>query len=500
MEYRSVDGSGNNLSNPHYGQANTPLRRLLRIGYADGMSAPAGPSRPSARDISNKVINQSNPTTNRKGASDFFWLWGQFVDHDIDLTPEADPSEPFYIQIPKGDPYFDPAHTGKAIIPLNRSIYEIGTGPRQQINIQSSFIDATNVYGADQERAFALRTLDGTGKLKTGPNGLLPFNHPGLPNAGGNSSDLYLAGDVRANENVLLTAMHSLWVREHNRIAHELFVSCAEIGGEEIYQRARQEVVALNQVITFKEFLPLLLGSRISDYSGYNPNVDASVTNVFSTAAYRLGHSLVSSQLQRLDSSLNSIDEGPLLLRDAFFSPQHLTVGGGIEPLLRGAARQTCEALDAMTVSELRNFLFGNPGQGGMDLASLNIQRGRDHGLPSYNDAREDLGLKRKTFEEISTNLTLVARLKDAYQSADDIDIWVGGLAEDRYLDSMLGELFYTICKIQFENTRDGDRFWYQNVFDGPKLLELEQTKLSDVIRRNTVISDEIQDYVMLVS
>jgi hypothetical protein len=135
-----------------------------------------------------------------------------------------------------------------------------------------------------------------------------------------------------------------------------------------------------------------------------------------------------------------------------------------------------------------------------MDLAALNIQRGRDHGLPSYNDAREDFGLERKSsFEEISSNAETVARLSEAYESVNDIDIWVGGLAEDAYQRSMLGELFHKVCKLQFEALRDGDRFWYKNIYSKVEAAELEKTRFIDVIRRNTLIRNEIQDNVFQV-
>jgi hypothetical protein len=496
-EYRSINGSGNNVQNPTWGQAGVPLKRITRTSYDDGLSIPAGSDRPNPREISNIILDQVARTFNFKNATDYLWIWGQFVDHDIGLTTAASPPERFDIAIPQGDPWFDPAHTGDQTIPFIRSVYESGTGVRQQLNTQSSFIDASNVYGSTEERALALRMNNGTGKLKTGPQGLLPFNNSGMDNAPDSSNTFYAAGDVRANEVPTLTAMHGLWVMEHNRIAHELYHADSSQTGETIYQRAREKVIALNQAITFNEFLPLLLGENgISPYPGYNSEVDPGITNIFSTACYRLGHSLVSSELLRLKADLEPIAEGPLRLRDAFFDPTKLTVGGGIEPLLRGASQQVCEELDARTVGDLRNFLFGTPGMGGMDLAALNIQRGRDHGLPSYNDAREDLGLKRKTFDDISSDIETTDRLKKAYGSVDDIDVWVGGLAENRFGRSMLGQLFHTVCKLQFEALRDGDRFWYQNIYFGAELEELEATRLIDVIRRNTLIRDEIQDNI----
>lgn len=157
------------------------------------------------------------------------------------------------------------------------------------------------------------------------------------------------------------------------------------------------------QVITYREFLPLLLGpDALRPYQGYDPSADATIMNSFSTAAYRLGQSLLSTTLRRLDANGQTIGAGDLPLRDAFFAPDEI-VEHGIEPLLRGLASQVCQDLDVHVVDDVRNFLFGPPGGGGFDLASLNIQRGRDHGLPGYNDAREGMGLPRVArFNQIS--------------------------------------------------------------------------------------------------
>jgi len=165
----------------------------------------------------------------------------------------------------------------------------------------------------------------------------------------------------------------------------------------------------------------------------------------------------------------------------------------GIEPILRGLAAQPAEEIDVMMVDDVRNFLFGPPGSGGLDLACLNIQRGRDHGLPAYNDAREALGLARRTtFAQISSDAEVRARLASVYDSVDDVDVWVGGLAEDHVEGAMVGELFFIVLKDQFERLRDGDRVWYEETFSGAELELLRRTRLSDIIRRNTEIGSEL--------
>ncbi len=213
-EWRAIDGSDNNTINPTRGKAGMPLLRTTGHAYADAISEPSGPRRPSARAVSNAVAVQTEDAYVANGASDYVWLWGQFLDHDISLTPGHDPAEPLDIEVPAGDPWFDPAGTGTQKIGLSRSIYDPRTGtrrsnPRRQLNMITSWHDASNVYGSDTQRARALRRNKGNGLLKTSPGRLLPYNKKGLDNAGGPNPSLFLAGDVRANEQVSLTAMHT---------------------------------------------------------------------------------------------------------------------------------------------------------------------------------------------------------------------------------------------------------------------------------------------------
>ncbi|MEM7284351.1 MAG: peroxidase family protein [Pseudomonadota bacterium] len=503
--FRTFDGSGNNTLSPLMNTSHAQLARWVSSDYSDLIEQLAGFPRPSPRLVSNALNAQRENLPHPRRASDYLWQWGQFLDHDIDLTDGIEPAEPAPIPVPLGDPHFDPQHLGDITIPFNRSLYDQDTGievvnPRQQINEITGWIDASNVYGSTSDRAIALRTNDGSGELLTSPGNLLPFNQAGLPNAGGTNPNLFVAGDVRANEQIGLTAMHTLFVREHNRLARSIRQRNRNLGGEEIYQRARRIVGAQMQKITYHEFLPTLLGpGAIPRYQGYNPQLDASVANVFSTAAYRLGHSMLSPQILRLDTQLNPHPSGHLSLRDAFFSPSLLQEEGSLEALFRGLANQVCQNVDLMVIDDVRNFLFGEPGSGGFDLASLNIQRGRDHGLPGYNQARVELGLERiSAFSEITSDLEVQDRLASVYDSVDDIDLWVGGLAETPVSGSSLGELFHHIVARQFQVLRDGDRYWYQRTLSGRDLRMVESTTLSEIIRRNTDIGSELQANVFV--
>ncbi len=386
---------------------------------------------------------------------------------------------------------------------------------REQVNVLSAYIDAANVYGADCKRATALRRLDGSGKLKsdqTGAGELLPKNPGGMANAKlpDNAPDerFFMAGDVRCNEHAVLTSMHTLFVREHNRLCDEIINRYSDyihpkkhIQDEAIYQAARKVIGAKMQVITFNEFLPALLGENaIPTYCGYDPYLDASVSNEFSTAFYRLGHSML-SEIITLGGGA-----GTMALREMFFVPA-LVENSAIETFLGGLRTHVMQNIDRHVIDSVRNFLFNPPGTPALnaflDLVSLNIQCGRDHGLPSYNECRAAYGLTRRTekkhqttenpppppppppppnpplppppppppppptppplrknsFSEISSNPDTVQALTDAYQDSNCIDPWVGALAEDIIPGAAVGELIRTALIEQFIRLRDGDRF-----------------------------------------
>lgn len=503
VDFRSFDGTGNNRQNTEWGSTAEQFLRTSPAEYSDGISTPAGADRQSARAISNLLADQGEQSlVNNRGLSAFVYAWGQFLDHDIDLTNSASPAEPFSITVPQGDADFDPQGTGTQTIPLIRSIYDATTGtsssnPRQQVNAITAFVDASQVYGSDAQRAAALRTLQG-GHLKTSEGGLLPFNTTGLENAtppGAPASAFYVAGDVRANENVELLALHTLFVREHNRVADRLAASNPSWSDEKLYQEARRVVAAELQVITYNEFLPALLGANaLRPYQGYKAQVNPGIANEFATAAFRLGHSLLGDDIEFLNNQGQEVHD-PVSLRDAFFNAP-LLAETGIDPILKYLASDNAQEIDTRVIDDVRNFLFGPPGAGGLDLAALNIQRGRDHGLADYNAVRVAYGLRPVTrFSEITRDPAVQQALQQAYGNVNNIDLWVGGLAEDHVPGASVGPTFQRILVDQFQRLRDGDRFWYERDFQGAELQQIRRTTLADVIRRNSTTTN-LQDNV----
>jgi hypothetical protein len=477
--FRTQEAASSNMKYPEYGMCCIPLIRKSVVGYADGISTMAvrGPN-PSPREISNLIVKQTMEEPNIYGLSDYGWVFGQFIDHLLDITPEGD--EEANMVTPPDDEY------PNLTIPFKRSGPVINSSPREHPNNMSAYIDAANVYGASTTRSYALRALNGSGKLKTSvaDNGeiILPKNVDELPNAPSSNPSFFLAGDVRVNENSFLTSVHTLFLREHNRLCDRF----SDFGTEEdIYQQSRRYVTGLMQHITFNEFLPTLLG-EIPEYTGYNPKINPGIATEFSTALYRLGHTMVSSKL-RVDG-MEDVD-----LKDIFFKPSFVQENG-VDGMLKGASEKLQQEIDTHIVEDLRSFLFGAPGSTLLDLACLNIQRGRDHGLPGYNDLRAGYGLPSLTIEQLTSDAGLQAKLTSLYSSADNIDPWIGALAEDKLPGKPIGELLYEGLLDQFLRVRDGDRFWFEN---DPMMenyvTEIKNTKLSDVINRNcslTVKSD----------
>ncbi|MFN3210048.1 MAG: peroxidase family protein, partial [Roseovarius sp.] len=277
---RPVDGTGTNTANPDWGSTGTHLLQVAPsdLGPNNEMS---GADRPGAREVSNAVSAQTSDTRNAAGASDFLWIWGQFIDHDISLT-EAGAMQYAPIPVPTGDPFFDPFSTGTAEIPFFRVEQHNGT----YANEITSFIDASMIYGSDAATLAGLRAEGG--KLLLTEDALLVLDGTTL-----------LTGDVRAAENLLLSSMHTIFTREHNRIVDELAAADPALTDEALFDMARAHVEAIIQAITFNEFLPVLVGEGAIDaYDGYDPTVNPGISVEFSTAVFRLGHTLLSSNLQ----------------------------------------------------------------------------------------------------------------------------------------------------------------------------------------------------------
>ncbi len=515
---RTYDGTNNNLNNPTWGAAEEHFRNYMSNGFNDLISEPGGLNRPNPRDISNAVGSQNEFSPNEFGLSDFVWGWGQFIDHDINLNDDNF-NEPNDIPVPNCEPLFDPGCTGTMTLRMFRSKSDPTTGtsvnnPRKHINDITSYIDASAVYGSDETRANWLRTFT-DGKMKMSAGDLLPwnttdgeFNSPVDPSAPFMVLDgfplptkFFVGGDIRVNEQPGLMCFHTLWVREHNRLCDEIKAANPSWNDEEIFQRARKIVGALIQVVTYEEFLPRI-GVQLDPYSGYDDTVQPDILNTFSAAAYRFGHTMVNGRLVRFEENGDDWMFGAKDLRDGFFRPEILKDEGGIEPFFRGLAAQEHQFVDPLIMDDIRNFLFGQPGAGGIDLLSINLARARERGVPDYNTVRVDMQMApHPNFNSLTSDPVLSSHLSAVYGDISKLDPWIGFMSEDHLPNSLMGEGLHEILKLQFQSLRDGDRYYYENdpAFTNSEIEALKNTKLSEVILRNTIIETLQEDVFVAV-
>lgn len=561
---QSLDGGGNNVANPTWGRANTPYSRVAPARYADGRSQPV--AGPNSRYISNRVFNDAAQNVfSERQVTAWGWTWGQFLDHTFGLRLGRAPGDPAgetaNIPFNSGDP-LEEFENDLGVIPFARSDPAPGTGvsnPRQQVNTNSSYIDAFAVYGGTNERLDWLRegTVDGN---PANNNARLLLQNDYLPRAGarGNAStapameidgilranpaSAMVAGDVRANENLFLTATHTLFAREHNRIVNLLPTSLSQ---EDRFQIARRIIVAEQQYITYNEWLPAM-GVTLPAYTGYRNNVNAALSNEFATVGYRV-HSQIHGEMEiaadadryseaQLEAfraqGIDVIEEDGevelvIPLNRGFFNPD-LVPGIGLGPLLAGIGAEAQYKNEEMIDNQLRSVLFqipvsGNPAcldgpelpecfDGVVDLGAIDIERGRDHGMPTYNQLRQAYGLAPVTsftqitgessatfppgtgidnpaslgFQRLSDPFNavidpadedrleatpvnfvrrapLAARLQAIYGNVNNVDAFVGAVAEAHGAGSDLGPLQRAIWTREFTRLRDGDRFFFGN-------------------------------------
>ena len=593
QQSRSLDGGGNNRQHDDWGRAGTQYLRVAAPNYADGISKEV--AGPPTRYVSNRIFNDVGQNLfSENDVSQWGWAWGQFMDHDFGLRDET-AAESTPIAFDKRDP-LEAFRNDLGAIDFARTPAAQGTGvssARQQINTLSSYIDGSNVYGVTDARLDWLREgrVDGSSSnnkatLMLTTAGYLPrMDARGNPAVAphmdlmgalmGTPNKAVVAGDVRANENIALTSIQTLFAREHNRLVAALPRSLSD---EAKFQVARRVLGAEEQWVTYNEFLPAM-GVRLRDYRGYDPGVNPGLSNEFAVVGYR-AHSQIhgefdivqpvgtysAGQLAAFAAQGIAVEQASaqvtltIPLNVAFGNPDLLqAVGEG--PMLQALGAEREYKNDEQIDNSLRSVLFQVPKPGitdpsvcgvpvvnpscfaGVaDLGAIDVERGRDHGMPSYNQLRRAYGLRpARSFTDITDEdterfpqglrtrnplddphildfvqlrdingkvipldspdaqaeavvgvrrTTLASRLKAIYGSVDRLDAFVGMVSERHVRGTEFGELQLEMWKQQFSALRDGDRFFYAN---DPELREIERSygisyrhTLAELIALNT--------------
>ena len=384
------------------------------------------------------------------------------------------------ILIPKNDQFHNAHKNNLRCLDFKRSqpfpcnYTHLRPHKREQFNVLTSFTDASNVYGSTLEKQHAVRLFE-DGLLKTSKGNLLPFEEDIAHVCERSSTEppkTFLAGDVRANENPALQSLHTLWMKEHNRLASIIKEnSNNSLSDEDIFQEARRFLIAEWQQIIYAEWLPIILGPELIKQFNldldseklYNPELSPNIFNGFSTAAFRFGHSLVASKISMMSDN-DTMRE--VRLSNTFFDT-NIMLEGGFSELMRGLCIQRAEKRNSIINDELRNFLFLSEAHPfGSDLASRNIQRGRDHELASYDGFRKALGLSPLPGSFFSHPPAELKReqwtkLSRIYHSPSDIELFPAGMCEENVEGGLVGQTFGRIIAEQFRRLRFGDRYFF---------------------------------------
>ncbi|XP_050396790.2 myeloperoxidase [Patella vulgata] len=468
QRYRLPDGNCNNPTSPSWGSAGSALRRIVDNYYDDGVKRPRirgadDKPLPSAREVSNKVVELEVKESADTIYTNLFQVYGQFLDHDIDFTPtvkdtngdkfkcctdklnmeggqhpDVDDGEPcFPIVIPFNDPFFKP----RRCLNFVRSV-EVED---HRLKWQSRLLKVSNYDMLPEDKTIQCQKRD-------------------------KDDYCFKAGDPRSNEHPGLSAFHVIFLRMHNRIALQLY-NLYNLNhwnkDERLFQETRKIVEAILQHISYNEWLPLVVGpkatrkyrlkSDIRTEYKYDSKVDPNIINAFSTAAFRYGHSTIPNEWTYKG------EPGKIPLVQMFHSPFYIYKDGGrgLDGIIEGMLIDSSQATDHIFSDGVRNKLFETLKVPGMDLAAINIQRGRDHGLAPYNEYRKYCGLDPIVFDKSTPQ---VKALASVYSNADDVDLYIGGVTEHPVTGGHVGPTFACIIAEQFRNIKYGDRFWFENI------------------------------------
>ncbi|XP_050340330.1 chorion peroxidase [Bactrocera neohumeralis] len=549
--YRPASGVCNNKAHPRlYGAAMIPYRRMVAPDYADGISMPRvshasdGTQLPPARKVSLDIHRAAYDTD--ANFTVMLAVFGQFLDHDITATslsslPEGESidccaltisemhPECYPVPILPDDPYYQRYNVTCLNFVRSAPAPTGHFGPRQQLNQGTAFIDGSVVYGCTEQRQRHLRTmLNGTMRMYITGNGrqLLPLstnledgcNRVEMAAAG---KYCFESGDDRANENLLLTSMHLLWARHHNFLARGLQSVNPHWDDETVFQESRKILSAKMAHITYNEFLPILVGEKLAKKKGllpstddldapdtYDKNVDPSIANCFAGAAFRFAHTLLPGVLNA--TSDNSVPES-IELHTMLFNPFSLWSEHGIDRALLTASNTAVLRVNRFFSYEVTQKIFeGRPEEDmkplcGLDLVSLNIQRGRDHGLPAYPVFRKHCNLpSTDTWEEMANAIdaNTLQSIRKIYSSPHDVDVYTGALSEPPLDDAIFGPLLTCLVSDQFMRLKRGDSHWYERKmgpqrFTKAQLRQIYNVTLSKIICQNADAVEQVRKYVM---
>ncbi|KAI2800768.1 hypothetical protein BLOT_012340 [Blomia tropicalis] len=506
-KYRLMNGRCNNLAFPNWGSSFHCHRRLLPPDYSDGINQPRVSVQnqvlPSPRSITQFLMPDIMvPDPNLSGMN---MAWGQFMVHDAFRTIQNLGLAINCCLIPNATVHpecapitnFRPdeattAFNNQQCLNTVRSIAcnTCSLGPRDQLNVATQVLDLSNLYGGNliddslTLRSFKFGMLRGSLDLMGNDTlpvrrlpkeqdtlDLTPCNEP-LSNP---QLTCYHTGDgIRGNQQPGINALHIVLRRRHNQHAKALAIINPHWDDEILFQEARRILIAETTKIHFSEYMPSILGDKLTKYfdlnvksdgyTKYDPTIDPSTIQAAAVASLRMGHSQVFSVFNVLNSGRQP--SYSFLLRNKFFEMSDIWAGNA-HGVLRGLITEPNNDPDQFVVTDVKDFLFFNPRNPQIvDLPAININRGREHGVPAYIYFLEYCtGAKINSWHDLSRFIPMerIKELQTVYSDYRDVDLFVGGLSETKAFGSILGPTFGCLNGIQFHHWKFGDRFYFEH-------------------------------------
>ncbi|ETN70490.1 animal hem peroxidase [Necator americanus] len=489
--YRSYSGLCNNVAQPEWGTSHTAFSRMLKPAYADGNVRPfpccrRGFSHPEcdAIDIpkadpayrcvlltSGLIAVQLSPYYFRCSNN----LIGRFSRNKVTCIP----------------------HARTMVAPK----LACALGPREQANMASSYLDGSVIYGSSPERAKQLRSFAQGSSFITAVvvrepthlNKYVPWQVIYVPKgvqANYLKSTCAFSGSDDVNILPGVTALHAVLIKQHNRIARLLKQQNRHWADPKLFEEARRIVIAQIQHITYNEFLPIMLGRENMRKYGlnlhesgfdadYDMSIEGAVLNEFAVTFPYIVWTLLPQDK----------------LFSAFNNPNRVYESRNVDAILRHLLSTNIARPSLRVNDEVKNEFLKDQLDVGLDLISIALKQGRDHGIPAYTVVRAQCGLgKVRSFHELREYFVQdpkVEYISTIYENVDDIDLLIGVLAEQPLKGSLFGPTMACIAGKQFQRTRRGDRFWYENYFaqsgfNEKQLMELRKTSLAEIVCSNT--------------
>lgn len=510
-KYRPIDGRGANPNNPEYGASDTPFARFAPAAYDDGIStlrkSVTGDDLPNVRDIVQNVLTQAVGVTPKDGPDDvaysvFALMTVLFITHDVHYQtavqpnnetneisccvsdnssplPEADLDQSCLpIEISSNDSFYSSGNIGCiSMVRSQRTEYSNTANPGQPTNRASSYLDLSLIYGNHPSELAQIRSYV-NGTFRMSPSGLLPADINGN----------YIPSMQRFTMVPMASVWPSLFAKNHNTLAKGLQELNPQWDDETLFQEARRINIATFQYNLITSGAVQDSISKIPINETYDPLKNAATTLEFSIA-YRTPHYYIHDQMlfQAADNSTTYWNQSDTIGNIGILE-------NDFDGAVRGAVNQIVNV--GPYADEIINRIGKNSAGYGKDIISIDIQRARDQGLPSFLDVRKQCNFPPITsWENLTTlfNPINVQLLQNVYESVYDIDFYVGGVLEILEIlgNPLVGPTLGCVIGSQWSNFAGGDIYYYLNPsspypFTQDQIAAVQKYSISNLLCANS--------------